>query len=348
VSDGTKVRKARGRGRRTILLGLLGLLAGPLGAAPAFQEVWAYLAPGAEYKAVPTVPVTDWAFFGAVLNSQGELAGLPAASRVALFPGRTHLVLAIVDSYALVHMAVYPGFPVRAALLDALAAAARPYDGVQIDFETVTTRDQAAFWSFLTDLKARIGPKVLSVALPARTRAVDDAFNYTVIEPLADRIIVMAYDEHWSGGKPGPIASLDWGSEVAAFAKAKIGKDKLVMGAPFYGRSWAERALSRAYSYSSIAALLQNKGLPVPGRAEGIPFFEYDETVRVRVYYEDSVSQAARMGLYAQAGVTKVAFWRLGLEDPGVWDLFQVSSAPSSLWPRAADPPPRRGLRQEQ
>jgi spore germination protein len=329
--------------RIVVALGLWAV-AVPLGAVPLFQEVWGYLAPGAEFKPVPSIPVTDWAFFGAELNSQGELAGLPTASRLRAFPGRVHLVFAIVDSYSQVHMAVYPGFPVRAALLDALAAAARPYDGVQIDFETVSSRDQSSYWSFLADLKARLGPKTLSVALPARTSRVDDAFEYTTLETLADRIIVMAYDEHWGGGTPGPIASLDWGARVVAYTKTKIGKDKLVMGAPFYGRSWAERPLSRAYTFSGISSLLQTKGLPVPGRENGIPFFEYDETVRVRVYYEDKESQATRMQLYAASGVTKVAFWRVGQEDPGVWDQLGLVTPVPLLWPRAPDPPPRGTL----
>jgi len=242
-------------------------------------------------------------------------------------------VVALVDNFALTHMAVTKAFPVREALLDRIVSAAGPYDGVQLDFEAVATRDRADFWTFCADLKARLGAKALSLAVPARWKTVDDAFPYPKLAAIADRLIVMAYDEHWSTSRPGPIASLDWGEKVALWAKRQIGAEKLIMGAPFYGRSWAERALSRAHTFSSAASLLRSKGLEAPRRTESVPYFEYDETVHVRLYYEDRVSQEARLARYAAAGVRKVAFWRVGQEDPSVWGLLADQPVPL-LWPR--------------
>lgn len=332
---------------RNPLLWFFGLLwaagaPGPAAAVPEFQEIWGYLAPGAEKGPVPPAPVTDWAFFGPTLNSQGDLVSLPNAKAVAQFPGRKHLVLAVVDNAALTHMAVYPAFPVRTAVIEALAVAARPYDGVQIDFEAVTTADKGAFWSFLKALKNRLGSKTLSLALPARTRVVDDPYSYTALAAIADRIIIMAYDEHWSGSRPGPIASLDWGVKVAQFAKTKIAPGKLVMGVPLYGRSWAERTLSRAHTFPGVATLLKDKDVVVAGRTESIPYFEYEESVKVRVYYEDKGSQAARLSAYAAAGISKVAFWRIGQEDPGVWSVLAALPVPRGPESHPASQAPMR------
>jgi len=327
--------------RRFLLLALLGAVFVPWGAAQSrFHEVWAYLDIAQDGAPRPGLPVTDWAFFGATLNSQGELTGLPPLRAVLRVAGRRHLVLANVDNAALAHLSLSPLFPVRASLLDALAEAARPYDGLQLDFEAVADPDKEAFWSFLTDLRGRIAPRALSVALPARTRATTDAFDYTAVAPRVDRIIVMAYDEHWSGGSPGAVASLDWGRRVAAYAQTRIAPVQLVMGAPFYGRAWAEKRLARAYRYPTLAQLMVEKGVGAVERTEGVPHFEYEETVRVRVWFEDRASMEARLQLYAAARVNHVAFWRLGQEDPGVWDLVAPWDPVASEGP-APRPGPR-------
>ena len=116
-----------------------------------------------------------------------------------------------------------------------IAEAAGEFDGVQIDFEAVRENDRENFFSFLGELKARIAPKPLSAALYARTRDIpDDPYEYARVEPHTDRILVMAYDEHWSGGAPGPVASMDWCARVAEYARQKIpaGKEREVYLSP--------------------------------------------------------------------------------------------------------------------
>ena len=293
-------------------------------AIPRFAEAWAYLLGGDEPLLTTALHVTDLAYFGASLNSYGELTGVPKPVSIKGFAGRRHLVLAIQDNFALTHMAIFPDFPVRAKLIDDLVQASQDFDGVQLDWESITGRDKQFFWSFLAELKSRLKGKILSVAIPARTSAIEDAFDYKALNAVADRIIVMAYDEHWSGSSPGSVASLAWCQKVAQFAQGSIDPDKLVMGVPFYGRAWADRSLSRAYKYSGVAKLMSDKSVTQPTRLDGIPSFEYDELVRVRVFYEDKDSQWARLNQYASLGVRKMAFWRLGQEDPEIWSAFQT------------------------
>lgn len=293
-------------------------VAGVFGQAGPITELWGYVAPGAERNDVPAAPITDWAFFGPSVNPYGELTNLPNPEGLRFFPGRKHLVLAIVDNAALTHMVLTPDFPVRESLLSQLVAAAEPYDGVQLDFETIPSRDAEAFRGFLTDLKSRIGNKVLSLALPARTRVIDDPFAYAPLVTLADRILLMAYDEHWSGSSPGPIASLDWGTKVAEFALTQIPPEKLIMGAPFYGRAWADRVVSRAYTHGAIEAI-RNRFSIATLRTESIPHFEYDETVHIHVFYEDAQSLGDRILAYRAQGVRNFGFWRIGQEDPQIW-----------------------------
>jgi spore germination protein YaaH len=279
---------------------------------------------GEEAALSKSMPISDIAYFGAGLDSSGSLVGVPARKATGSYKGRVHLVLAEIGNKALTHFALSPDYPVRKKLLDDLQKAVAGFDGVQIDFEAVLLKDKANYLSFLKSLKIRIGKKALSVALPPRTRSVDDAFDYRAVAALADRVVVMAYDEHWSGSEAGSIASFEWCAKVAEYSLEAIPRSKLVMGAPFYGRAWASANPAKAYRHPKISLLMVEKGIGEAGREEGVPFFEYDEQVHVRVYYEDPDSTEARLRLYEGLKVKRVAFWRLGYEAPGSWERVRL------------------------
>ena len=289
-----------------------------------FREIWAYLMVGEERFLDASWPISDIGYFGAGLNSTGKLCGVPNRKIIDNFHGRVHLVVAEVSNAALTHFCIDPSFPMRDELIKSIASAAVPFDGVQIDFETVSYADRDNFCTFLTGLKKQIGNRTLSVALPARTRNVDDAYDYDRIGSIADRIVVMAYDEHWSGSAPGSIASLDWCKKVSSYALAKIGQSKLIMGMPFYGRSWGEINPSKAYKYSTLSNLISEKGISDIERTDEIPFFEYTETIKVRVYFEDARSVLSRALMYRDASVQSISFWRLGQEDSAVWGELKL------------------------
>jgi spore germination protein YaaH len=289
-----------------------------------FREIWGYLMNGEESFFSAEYPVTDIGYFGASLNYRGKLYGIPNRKKLASFGGRVHLVIAEVSNQALTHFCIDPEFSIRDGLIASIAEAAVPFDGVQIDFELVPATDAEAFYSFLKELKAKIGTKTLSVAIPARTRKIVDAYDYSRISLIADRIIVMAYDEHWSGSLPGSIASLDWCRRVATYATGVVPIEKLVMGLPFYGRAWVDANQSKAYKYSGISRLLDEKTINAPNRENSIPSFSYQELVTVSVFFEDSMSIMSRAKLYSDLSVRSIAFWRLGQEDAEIWNRLSV------------------------
>jgi len=279
-----------------------------------------------EEKALKTgLPISDIGLFSASISNTGALSGIPKRSSLGSYKGRVHLVLAEGSNYALTHFILSKDYPMRLKLLEDLQKAAEPFDGVQVDFEAVRSADKANFLSFLNSLKIRIGKKTLSVALPGRIRASEEAYDYAAVSAIADRVIVMAYDEHWSGSPPGPVASLEWCGQVAAYASKTIPAAKLVMGAPLYGRAWADASLSRAYRHSALDQLMRDKGILMAERVGEIPRFSYSQNVEVVVYYEDAQSMRARLRLYAGLKAPKVAFWRLGLEPSDIWEMLTIS-----------------------
>lgn len=315
-----------------------------LSSEPCFSEVWAYLLNGEEEFFDTSYPISDVGYFGAGIDSSGKLVGLPDRGSLPPSSARVHLVVAEIGNYALTHFCLDPDYPLRDELIVDIALAARPFDGVQIDFEAVGKDDRENFVEFLRLLKAVLGDKVLSVALSARFDEKHDGLGYERIGKLVDRLVVMAYDEHWSTSAPGPVASLDWCAKIAQYAASKVESGKLVMGLPFYGRAWADKTLSRAYKYSSLASLLAEKGIEEIPRQGDIPFIEYSESVNVKVFFEDSDSIASRLELYRSASVRNVAFWRLGQEDPTIWERLAASHEPgesaSACAGKVVDGPP--------
>lgn len=290
-----------------------------------YKEIWGYVMTEREHFFKPNMPVTDLCYFAADINSYAEIPTIPNPKVFADFKGRTHLVV-FCGGRALTHFTIDPEGEPRKRILDTIEGASKKYDGIHIDFENVGLRDAENFRLFLTETRKRIGPgKMLSVALPARTRHLrDEVYEYTKIAPLVDRIIIMAYDEHWSGGKAGPVASMGWCRNVADFCKRNIPEEKLVMGLPFYGRAWEDHGFDTSWIFKSIERIKGENNVTEIKRADSVPYFEFDTNVHVTAYYDDRDSLTARCSMYSEKGIDKVAFWRIGQEDTTFWDDIAI------------------------
>jgi len=301
----------------------------PVGSAlpvSAFREIWAYVFADEESALTPGLPISDVGYFGAEVNSYGALIDVPNRRKLRAFPGRVHLVVAC-NGKALSHFVLKHGSTERKTLIADLLAASKDYDGLQIDFENIPQKDGEPYLSFLKELRAGLGNKMFTVALAARTRKIaDDVYDYEKILPFVDRILVMAYDEHWSNSAPGPIASLPWCKKVANYSLNVIGKEKLVMGIPFYGRTWGNIKPNRAFYHSGIERTHREQGSPEIRRENGIPTFRYETPLSVTVYYDDEYSLSARMEMYRTMGIASIGFWRLGQETPAVWKQIKLNS----------------------
>jgi spore germination protein YaaH len=290
----------------------------------AFGEIWGYVVAGRESALVKDLPLSDIGYFSAEVDSYGKLTDIPKRRNLK-FTGRVHLV-AVCNSRSLSHFVLNPESKHRGELIADLLSAAKDFDGLQIDFENIPPRDTDTFFSFLKDLRQGLPQeKVFTVALPARTKKIkDDQYDYENIKPYVDRILVMAYDEHWSNSKPGSVASMQWCKRVADYSLKTIGKEKLIMGLPFYGRAWGDYTPSRALIYTTTEKIIDEHKVTEIRRENGIPVFEYSRNVSIVVYYEDTYSLCTRMEMYKTMGVASIGFWRLGQETPEVWNYLKL------------------------
>jgi spore germination protein len=290
----------------------------------AFGEIWGYVVTGREDALTNKLPLSDIGYFSAEVDSYGKLTDIPKRSKIK-FQGRVHLVV-VCNSRSLTHFVLIPGSVHRKELIADLLAAAKDFDGLQIDFENIPKLDTNTFFSFLKELRQGLpSDKMLTIALPARNKKItDDQYDYEKIKPYVDRIFVMAYDEHWSSSKPGSVASMQWCKKVADYSLSVIGKEKLVMGLPFYGRAWGDYTPSRALIYTTTEKIIDEHNVKEIRRENGIPVFEYSKNVSIVVYYEDAYSLCTRMEMYKKMGVASIGFWRIGQETAEVWNYLNL------------------------
>lgn len=204
------------------------------------------------------------------------------------------------------------------------------YSGVNIDFEGVPPADRPYLTAFFRELSAtlRANNLLVTAALPAKTAteewsAWSGAYDYQAIAPYLDLAVVMTYDQHYSGGPAGPVASQNWVDSVISYSLRHFSPQKLVMGIAAYGYVWNDRS-GKALNYSAIQNLIsKHKVVPKWHDEHKTPYFTYTEAgVKNEVWYENRRSTAAKLELVEKYNLRGVAIWRLGYEDPEIWSVL--------------------------
>lgn len=205
------------------------------------------------------------------------------------------------------------------------------WDGIAIDIEKTPPGDRNNYSAFLAELQSALKAKdkVLNVSVPAKfvdypSDLWSGAYDYAAIGKAADQVVLMTYDEHGLGTTQGPIASHAWVNKVINFAVGKIPKEKIVMGLPVYSFDWGSNkpTMPDYLSYAQSAERAKQHGVEIMFDEEHqVPHFQYTANgVRHEVYLENAKSLQPKMEYAKEHKLHGVAIWRIGMEDPGIWD----------------------------
>ena len=112
------------------------------------------------------------------------------------------------------NLLIYPA--ARAALVKNLVVLAkqRGWAGYVFDFENLSPAALRAYPAMLAEARAALKP--IGREVWVSTPFGDNDWNLKLFQSVADTVVLMAYDQHWGGGDPGPAVGQDWFETILA------------------------------------------------------------------------------------------------------------------------------------
>lgn len=200
-------------------------------------------------------------------------------------------------------------------------------DGLNIDFENIKEESGEDFIQFVREIAVKCSNNgiVLSINdyVPVSYR---EYYNYEEQGEVADYVVIMAYDEHYSGSEEaGSVSSIGFVNDAVSKITGMVSEERVIMALPFYTRLWKlsnEGLTSAAYSMSGAQSILDDRGVkPSWDTATGQYYAEYQEGgATFQIWLEEEKSIEEKLKAVTQSGVHNVSFWRLGFEKTEVWN----------------------------
>lgn len=208
------------------------------------------------------------------------------------------------------------------------------YDGINIDFETVPKDAGDAYIQFIRELSIECRKECVVLSVDNYVpKSFNLYYNRAAQGECVDYVIVMGYDEHYSGGDTaGSVASAAFVQEGIAETLKEVPADKVINAVPFYTRLWKEGIEDDGSAYIQATSYSMQGGVDIANEL-GLEI-KWDDTVKQNVaagyvdgtYYsiwlEDEESMAARMEIVNSYDIAGIAAWQLGMEMDSVWDIL--------------------------
>ena len=232
----------------------------------------------------------------------------------------------------------------RKKMANQLIAAAIQYnlDGINLDFEALPQEAGDAYVQFIRELSLKCENNGIILSVDNYVPMEYNRFyNRREQANFADYIIIMGYDEHYAGSDEGSVASIGFVEEGIANTLQEVPAEQLILGAPFFTRVWAEKPKEATddveaaaegyvpYELSSHAVsmgeawnmALVNGIEPAWSEEDGQYYAEYiKDGITYKIWLEDQRSMELKLQAAKDNGLAGMSFWKLGLEDAGMWD----------------------------
>lgn len=226
-------------------------------------------------------------------------------------------------------------------------ALASGVDGINLDFELVSSKCGVHYIQFVRELSAQCRQNQLVLSID---NYVPQPYNqhYDLEEQgaVADYVIIMGYDEHTDGSyEAGSVASISYLKDGVENALLSVSSDKLIAGVPFFTRLWKEtpktdeeleeEAGTEAANYpNKISSKALGMDEAVKTIKEAGATTQWDDTTKqnyaewtsgsdtYKIWLEDTQSLEEKLKVIRQNDLAGVAEWSLGRESSSVWKLI--------------------------
>lgn len=227
------------------------------------------------------------------------------------------------------------------------AALALGVDGINLDFELVSTQCGEHYVQFVRELSVRCRQNGLVFSVDDYVpQPYNEHYDLEEQGTVSDYVILMGYDEHTDGSyEAGSVASLGYLEDGISDALKKVPKTKLIAAVPFYTRLWFEtpktkeelaaeagteaasypdKVTSQALGMDEAQEAVANAGAQIQwDKKTKQNYAEWEaDGGTYKIWLEDNQSLEEKLKTIRKNKLAGVAEWRLGWENPGVWSLI--------------------------
>jgi spore germination protein len=213
------------------------------------------------------------------------------------------------------------------------------FSGFDIDFEEIDPRDQYLFEEFIETMAGKMHQENLTVSLsiPAQRGTVDDrevvkAYDIDKLSKNADFIKIMAYDFHSPGSRPGAIIPMDDLEKVLTHFTSIMPTSKIILGLPTYGYDWILDSDKRAdvvtYAQAQEKIASYSGSLKRSSKSESLIGTYHKDNQAHEIWFQDAQTIKIMVEKARSYGINQFSFWRVGAEDPGIWQNITNSNSP--------------------
>jgi len=207
------------------------------------------------------------------------------------------------------------------------------FDGINLDFELVPLKASTGYEQLLRELSVACRAHGLVFSIdnyPPTPRT--EHYNRRLQGEVADYVIIMGYDEHWSTSEvAGSVASLPFVRRAIEQTLKVVPARKVMNAVPFYTRIWST---DKEGKVSVIATpghgwqdrwIAENNLEPEWDEEMGQDYAEMERNGNlIQVWLENEASMRVRMELMDSFDLGGVAAWQIGLEAPSIWNILSA------------------------
>jgi peptidoglycan-N-acetylglucosamine deacetylase len=210
-------------------------------------------------------------------------------------------------------------------------------DGINIDFEDLQEKKNETLVQFQKSLYEKMHARGLLVSQDVTPFNQD--YNFEELSRYNDYVVLMAYDQFSDGTGPGPICHQKWIEGAVGDAIKKIPADKLILAVAGFGYDWKMDDNGKVISASPVGyqdaltlALSFDGKIKFDNDSYNLHFvYDDDSGSTHQVHFTDAATTFNSMRFAHESGLGGVALWRLGNEDPRMWDFYDHDLSKDSL-----------------
>jgi cellulose synthase/poly-beta-1,6-N-acetylglucosamine synthase-like glycosyltransferase/spore germination protein YaaH/peptidoglycan/xylan/chitin deacetylase (PgdA/CDA1 family) len=205
----------------------------------------------------------------------------------------------------------------------------RGYAGYVFDLENLSPAALARYPALVAEARAALKPigREVWVATPFG----DSDWPLAKLTAAADTVVLMAYDQHWATGEPGPVTGQEWFEKTLAEDLKLLDPQRTVVALGAYGYDWTLKDKTGPESADTVefydaTQLAHDADAPITFDDNALnPTFAYEDDNHRKhvVWFLDAATFHNQVKVADDYRPEGYAIWRMGAEDPAIWNYLR-------------------------